>query len=313
MSHRVKFGVPLLSIFEPELCRRQPTATTILRSAIERQRLANAYLLLGRAKSDKWSIARQVALYLNCSSGARDAGFSCATRPAKAPGQASGLTDACQSCRWITEEKHPQAWLLLTGEGEKSGRIPVARARQVGYELARTSPYQRVVVIPEAGQEIFHRPAANALLKTIEEAAAGSLFFLFAPAAEDVLATVVSRCQLLPVLAPGGQADRAGQGEELPGRRGSLFEALEWGAGLVKLAEAGAEPAAIIDSVVSKEVGRLKERAADDPPVCLYLSRLLEVAEASKEQVEHFVPARFVLEAFAVAWHHLQVKGLQEA
>ena len=43
----------------------------------------------------------------------------------------------CQNCRWILEQKHPQAWIMLSSDDTKSGKIPVEKARKLCDELAK--------------------------------------------------------------------------------------------------------------------------------------------------------------------------------
>lgn len=296
-------------IFEPTLVERQSIATTILQSAVERQRLANAYLLVGRQVSDKWLIARQLASYLNCLervSGRTDC-------RARAAGADSGLL--CQNCRWIADDKHPQAWLTLAAdESSKTGKIAVEKARLLLEELGKTSQYVRTVVIADAAQENFHRPAANALLKTIEEPGSSCIFILFADQVEDVLPTIISRCQVIPVLKSESSTESDQETDQalvdeikkaLDIKKATLSDALSWSAGLLEIAQQGIDPKVIIDIVVSSEVERLKGAAADDSAIAAYLSRLLQLAEASKQQMEHFVQPRFALESFAISWQAL--------
>jgi hypothetical protein len=49
------------------------------------------------------------------------------------------LAGACQNCRWLFQDEHPKAWLVLSAEAGKSGKIPVEAARNLSEELARTS------------------------------------------------------------------------------------------------------------------------------------------------------------------------------
>lgn len=183
-------------VFDPSLCKRQPTATALFASAIEKESLAHAFLLIGEDFRDKELLAIQMSEYLNCTGTARGTRGACARYLEE--------KDQCQNCRWIGEKKHPQAFVIVAvdEEGVKGGsttKITVEKARQLSAELARTSAYKRVVVVEDACEEVLHRPAANALLKTIEEPRASCFFFLFARSAEQVLATVVSRCQVIPV------------------------------------------------------------------------------------------------------------------
>jgi hypothetical protein len=183
-----------LSIFTPALQDSQPLAVRILAAALDRGALSNAYLVTGRILADKWLLAQQLACFLNCLKRKEDEYFSCLTR------SGSGALDgnACSNCRWIRQGEHPKAWLRLIGEG-KSGHIPVEKARQLTAELGKTSPYMRVVIIPDAQRDCLSAAPANALLKSIEEPPDNVVFLLFAVSSEPVLQTIVSRSQLIPV------------------------------------------------------------------------------------------------------------------
>jgi len=341
-------------IFDRQLATRQGLASSILASAAERGRLAHAYLISGRALADKWLLARQLAAYLNCQMPDREANGSCLFRlssfPAQAGAQAKGPESACTNCRWIAGDRHPQAFITLAGEETRSGKISVEKARLLSEELAKTCRFIRLVVVAEAGQDILHRPAANALLKTMEEPGAGCLFLLFAVHSEAVLPTVVSRCQVLPTvspaapglwLEPGGQpcleqpGDRLEQVEASPAGLSAseitaLFEpafssrkalasangvlrTLELSRRLEEMARSQLKPGLLVDLMVANEVQVLREEAARKPAVVLYLSRLLQLSEETKAQIEHFVPAKPALEAFALGWRQLIIKLSGEA
>jgi hypothetical protein len=186
----------LAVVFNSALIKSQPTVTTFFSSALAQRKLAHAYLFVGGDLDDKWHTARQICLYLNCTNPQRDTLGSCGVRDM--PNEIR-----CQSCRWISEGKHPQAWFELKDSEATTKVIPVDRARQISAELAKTSSYNRVIVVEDASQEVFHRPAANALLKTIEEPRGVLFFAFFARSVEQVLATVVSRCQVVPFKRDG--------------------------------------------------------------------------------------------------------------
>jgi hypothetical protein len=178
-----------VTIFDPSLRASQPLACALFEAAVGRGALANAYLLTGRDKATKWTLTRKLAAYLNCTDPRRDAAGPC-----------SASAKRCQNCAWIDDDAHPQAWQKLEGEG-RSQKVPVEKVRALTDELAKTSPYFRVIVVPDAAENTFHRPAANALLKSIEEPPPNCLFVFFAESVDDVLATIVSRCQVVPVAA----------------------------------------------------------------------------------------------------------------
>lgn len=183
-------------VFSSSLIKSQPTVTTFFTSALSQGKLAHAYLFVGGNVEDKWLTARQIALYLNCTNPQREAVGACGIRDL--PNETR-----CQSCRWILEGKHPQAWFELKDPDATTIKIPVERARQISAELAKTSNYNRVIVVEDSSQEIFHRPAANALLKTIEEPRGILFFAFFARSVDQVLTTVVSRCQVVPFRRDG--------------------------------------------------------------------------------------------------------------
>lgn len=183
-------------VFEPSLIKSQPTVTTFFSSALAQGKLSHAYLFAGGNTDDKWHTIRQIALYLNCEVPSKETSGSCGIRQ-------MDNEKRCQSCRWILEGKHPQAWFELKDREAATIVIPVERARQVAAELAKTSSYKRVIIVEDASQDVFHRPAANALLKTIEEPRGVILFAFFARSVEQVLATIVSRCQVIPFIQDG--------------------------------------------------------------------------------------------------------------
>ncbi len=198
-------------VFSSSLIKSQPTVTTFFSSALEQGKLAHAYLFVGGNVEDKWLTARQIGLFLNCTNPQRETLGSCGIRDI--PDETR-----CQSCRWIMEGKHPQAWFELKDPESTTIKIPVERARQISAELAKTSNYNRVIVVEDASQDIFHRPAANALLKTIEEPRGILFFAFFARSVDQVLTTVVSRCQVVPFRRDGqelvGPIALAAQGSE---------------------------------------------------------------------------------------------------
>jgi hypothetical protein len=204
-----------LTIFSSNLRAAQPLACALFESAISRGKVANAYLLSGRAADHKQMMARQLASHFNCDhikdGSAASSCLALADKPAKADAAKSDAVrtgegqplpaGSCLNCQWIAKDSHPQAWLFLDGEG-KSNKIPVEKVRLLTEELSKTSSYVRLVVVPHSDEVTFHRPAANALLKSIEEPPKDCLFLFFADSPDDVLATIVSRCQVVPMAKP---------------------------------------------------------------------------------------------------------------
>lgn len=227
----------MMNVFTEQLLARQQVAATLIANAVAEGKLVHAYLLTGRTVDDKWAIARELAAYLNCNKRQEK------SDPDQQPCYiASTKSESyCQNCKWIFDGKHPKALMVLGPEGSKSGKIPVEKARALSDELSKTSSYVRLIVVETASEASFHRPCANALLKTIEEPRTDCLFVLFAGTQEEVLPTVVSRCQIVPL------ANRAEVNV------GPLHMAM--GSGQEKLAvavNAGGETEAAIESVAAR-------------------------------------------------------------
>lgn len=326
-------------IFDLQLNSRQPLATKLLEAAVRRGRLANAYLLTGRALDDKWLLARQMAAFLNC---LRVFGNSREqVLLEELPMRRSCLVESpealCQNCDWIVQDSHPQAWFNLSGE--KAGqKVPVDKARALVGELQKTSRYFRVVIIPDATEEIFHRPAANALLKSIEQPPAGNcLFFMFATNAEAVLPTIVSRAQTILASRPAAlslwshatnkeesdleatlQAVRAklvGNARRAwtPGQPFSPLKAICSGQELLGeltgLLESGALPDSLIDIIADSELEVLRTQAlGDDRGAAAYLSAVLVLSENTKEQMEHYVKPATAIESFVYSLNNLRAQ-----
>lgn len=344
------------AVFEPTLQERQPVATRLLSSALQRQALSNAYLFTGRAVADKWLLAQRLAAFLNCLSRKENEYFSCLTTSGSNlnigshfnnSGKCSGVPEIvletyCQNCRWIATGEHPQAWLVLEGQGE-SGKIPVEKARLLTDEMAKTSRYMRVVIIPQADQNCLHAAPANALLKNIEEPQDNALFLLFAASSEQVLPTIVSRSQLIPLqneFKSGLWIEELGYSDpelklseklssiksefihnarkRLSGTsslHGSFLKAVseshDLSQRLLSLSEEeDIEADQLIDVLLAAELEVLRGPACNYQNVSLYLSRLAVLCESAKQQLNHYVRKNNVLETFAYSLTELRSKYL---
>lgn len=190
-----------------------------------RQRLPHALLLIGQKGLGKFELARLFAASLLCE------------RP-QPDGRACG---ACLACNWYAQGNHPDFRLLQpeamaeeadAEEGKKkaSQQITIDQVRglddflNVGTHRAGL----RIILVNPA--EAMNRSTANALLKTLEEPASGTLFLLVSNEPLRLLPTIRSRCQAVPVPVPQAvDAERALQGD-------GLADAARW------LALAGGSP-----------------------------------------------------------------------
>ena len=182
----------------------QDRVTALLRRGIERDRVPNAYLFSGPPGAPLLDTAIALACALNCERGR---------------GEACG---ECEQCSKIVQGIHPDV-VTLVREGA-ANIVPIESVRTQVIARIGLPPHEaqtRVFVIEEA--TAMAPPAANALLKTLEEPPARTLFVLCTTAPEQLLPTIRSRCQRVrfgggaPVAdADPARAERiASLGEEL--------------------------------------------------------------------------------------------------
>ncbi len=181
---------------------------SLLRRAIERSRVPHAYLFSGPAGAPMLDTATALAAALNCLT---------------AKGEACGECDACAK---IVAGIHPDV-VTLVREGA-ANIVPIESVRNQVIARIGLPPHEadiRVFVVEEA--TAMAPPAANALLKTLEEPPSRTLFVLCTTAPEQLLPTIRSRCQRMrfggggPVVdADPARAERIARlGEELAGDR----------------------------------------------------------------------------------------------
>ncbi len=154
-------------------------AVTLLRRSLTAGRLRHAYLFSGPQQIGRRTLALRLAQAALCA------------QPL-APGQPCGQ---CRDCRQLAAQQHPD--LHLVQAEKQGGTLKVEQVRAVRRNL-NLRPYQanrRVVLFLRF--EEAHPSAANALLKTLEEAPPHALLLLTASAPEALLPTIVSRCEVL--------------------------------------------------------------------------------------------------------------------
>lgn len=163
-----------------------------LADAVARDTLHHAYLFEGPRGVGKRAVAIELAMRVNCTS----------------PPEARPC-GGCPTCRSIAAGTHPDV-VALEPDLEKASRaIPIEAIR----EIIRQSQYhrygarRRFVIVDPA--EAMQEPAANALLKTLEEPPSGTGFVVITHNPRALLPTILSRCQRIrfgavPVEAIGG-------------------------------------------------------------------------------------------------------------
>ncbi|MGQ4809955.1 hypothetical protein NKDENANG_03398 [Candidatus Entotheonellaceae bacterium PAL068K] len=154
----------------------QQLALDLLQKTLAGSRLTQAYLFYGPSGVGKRLTALQFTKALYCLSARNDA------------------CDACPICRKIDADNHPD---IIRVRPDKT-TLTIEQIRSLQHRLSR-KPYeeQRITVILD-GCEHLTPPAANALLKTLEEPPSNALLILLTSNREVLPLTLVSRCQLVP-------------------------------------------------------------------------------------------------------------------
>jgi len=123
----------------------------------------------------------------------------------------------CASCRWMSQDSHPDFRCVRPSADEVQAedvesptsrpaktsrdiRIEQIRALAGFVEVASHRGGEKVVLITPA--DALNGPAANALLKTLEEPPPGTRFLLVTSREYRLPATVRSRCRTVPVAVP---------------------------------------------------------------------------------------------------------------
>jgi DNA polymerase III subunit delta' len=154
----------------------------LLSRAIARDTLPPALLLAGPPGVGKRRVAMAIARAINC------------LEPRSTEAFERDACGKCTACRRIERGVHPDVIVIEPGE---NGSIKIEAVRDV-IDRAGYRPFEgrrRVVVIDDA--EALVPAAQNALLKTLEEMPAASIFVLVSSIPDALLPTVRSRCPRL--------------------------------------------------------------------------------------------------------------------
>jgi len=150
-------------------------AIALLQHAVINDRLSHAYLFTGPAQVGKTTLARAFAQAILCE---RHSGAPCGE---------------CRTCRRVAQARHPDVQ-LITAE-RNTIQIDQMRVLQADAALSPLEGRRKVFIIREIERATL--PAANALLKTLEEPPPQVILLLTGVRRDLLLPTVLSRCQVV--------------------------------------------------------------------------------------------------------------------
>jgi DNA polymerase-3 subunit gamma/tau len=214
----------------------QEHVTRTLKNALEQGRIAHGYIFSGHRGIGKTTVARILAMALNC-------------RSSEKP-----VTEPCGVCESCTEIRAGNAVDVIEIDAATNRGIDEIRELR---EAARYRPARdrfKVYILDEAHQ--ITDAAFNALLKTLEEPPGHVVFMLATTQPEDIPQTIRSRCQHFSFRAVRFD-EILGQLRDLSGREniGADEDAL------ALLAEAGdgsvRDALSILDQAIASSDGRL--------------------------------------------------------
>ncbi|HJU06018.1 MAG TPA: DNA polymerase III subunit delta' [Nitrospiraceae bacterium] len=160
----------------------------LLKASIRHDRVAHAYLFHGEDHIGKRLTAMRFAQALNCE---MDLG-----------GNGPDACGVCRSCRQIDAQTHPDFMLIEPDREQANPQIKIEQIREIEQQIIYRPLIGRFKIFLFDEADRMTLGAANALLKTLEEPPAHSVFALISANPPALPATIRSRCQCVRFTAP---------------------------------------------------------------------------------------------------------------
>ena len=246
----------------------QEHVTQTLKNAIEQERIAHGYIFSGHRGIGKTTVARILAMSLNCRS---------ASKPVPEP---CGVCDSC------TEIRAGNSVDVIEIDAATNRGIDEIRELR---EAARYLPARdrfKIYILDEAHQ--ITDAAFNALLKTLEEPPSHVVFMLATTQPEDIPQTIRSRCQHFSFRAVKfedilGQLRELARKENIPADEDALALLAEAGDGSLR------DALSILDQAIACSSDHLTRDAVRQligtAPAEALESVMQSVAESSSEKI----------------------------
>jgi DNA polymerase III subunit delta' len=173
-----------------ELERLQPNVLKMIKNSIQKNRIAHAYLFEGMRGTGKKEISLLLAKSINC----------------HAPVEGYKPCEGCSNCKRINSGNHPDIHLVEPdGLSIKKGQI-----QELQEEFSKTGVESKNKLYTIVHADRMTTNAANSLLKFLEEPHAGTVAVLITEQAQQMLPTILSRCQLINFipLSPKNMAEQ---------------------------------------------------------------------------------------------------------
>ena len=210
-------------------------AVKLLQQALATGQLSHAYLISGPPQVGKTTLARACAQALLCTAAEPPCG-------------------QCLACRKVQQNIHPDLYVVTP----QTANLLIDQVRELQRQAALSPVEARHKVFILRQIEQATAPAANALLKTLEEPPAHVVLFLTLTEGEQTLPTVASRCQQITLRPlPTAQVAQALQEKwQAPPQRAELLARLSqgrlgWAVTMLNDAKAWSQRAQRLDDLLS--------------------------------------------------------------
>lgn len=160
-----------------QLIQYQPRALKVFQNTIQKNRLAHAYLFEGKRGTGKKDAALLLARIYFCENLRED------FKPC----------EQCKNCKRIQSGNHPDVHLIEPdGLSIKKWQI---QALQEEFSKTGVESNRKLYIISHCDKMTAN--AANSLLKFLEEPTKGTMAILMTEQLQQILATILSRCQII--------------------------------------------------------------------------------------------------------------------
>lgn len=161
-----------------EFEKAQPFAAKLLQNSLEKNRVAHAYLFEGENGTGKFEASTLMTMSLLCKN--LESGYiSC---------------QSCINCTRIKSGNHPDVHTVKPD----GASIKIDQIRQLRSEFSKAGVESNRKIYIIADAEKMTIPAANSLLKFLEEPNSDTVAILITEHPQRILPTILSRCQTVP-------------------------------------------------------------------------------------------------------------------
>jgi len=246
----------------------QEHVTRTLKNAIEQQRTAHGYIFSGHRGIGKTTVARILAMALNCRS---------SDKPVSEP---------CGICESCTEIRAGNSVDVIEIDAATNRGIDEIRELREATRYRPARDRFKIYILDEAHQ--ITDAAFNALLKTLEEPPGHVVFMLATTQPEDIPQTIRSRCQHFSFRAVKfeeilGQLKNLVAKEQLEADEDALALVAEGGDGSIR------DALSILDQAIASSSGRLSldevRQLVGAAPSGVLEQIMQSVAQSSSEDV----------------------------